>query len=81
MKRILTYRGLRHISGLPLRGQRTHTNAKTQERIKNLYKRLFHFTSSRAVYLDKQDVKKKKKLFKKYDKKFFSKSKNRKGKR
>ncbi len=25
---IMTYRGLRHKKGLPLRGQRTHTNAK-----------------------------------------------------
>ena len=34
IKRLLdikSYRGLRHASGLPLRGQRTHTNAKTQK--------------------------------------------------
>lgn len=27
-----TYRGIRHKSGLPVRGQRTHTNAKTQSK-------------------------------------------------
>ncbi|MDP4539727.1 30S ribosomal protein S13 [Qipengyuania sp. DY56-A-20] len=26
-----TYRGLRHRSGLPVRGQRTHTNARTRK--------------------------------------------------
>lgn len=26
------YRGLRHLRGLPVRGQRTHTNAKTRKR-------------------------------------------------
>jgi len=29
LKQIGSYRGLRHNAGLPLRGQRTHTNAKT----------------------------------------------------
>ena len=33
---IKSYRGRRHKKGLPVRGQRTHTNAKTQKR---LYKR------------------------------------------
>lgn len=36
IKRLLgikSYRGLRHASGLPLRGQRTHTNAKTQKKL------------------------------------------------
>ena len=32
---IKSYRGLRKIKGLPIRGQRTHTNAKTSKRIKN----------------------------------------------
>lgn len=34
LKRLLdvkSYRGLRHVNGLPVRGQRTHTNAKTQK--------------------------------------------------
>nr|YP_007890565.1 ribosomal protein S13 [Histiona aroides]AGH24059.1 ribosomal protein S13 [Histiona aroides] len=34
LKRLLdikSYRGLRHVHGLPVRGQRTHTNAKTQK--------------------------------------------------
>jgi small subunit ribosomal protein S13 len=30
------YRGFRHNAGLPLRGQRTHTNAKTSRRVKIL---------------------------------------------
>lgn len=33
---IKSYRGLRKIRGLPIRGQRTHTNAKTAKRIRNL---------------------------------------------
>ena len=28
---IRTYRGLRHLKGLPVRGQRTHTNARTRK--------------------------------------------------
>jgi len=31
---IKSYRGLRRINGLPVRGQRTHTNAKTAKRNK-----------------------------------------------
>jgi small subunit ribosomal protein S13 len=30
---IKSYRGLRYIRGLPVRGQRTHTNAKTAKRL------------------------------------------------
>lgn len=30
LKRIGTYRGLRHIAGLPVRGQRTRVNARTK---------------------------------------------------
>lgn len=32
---IKSYRGLRKSRGLPVRGQRTHTNAKTVKRVKN----------------------------------------------
>lgn len=32
---IKSYRGLRKIRGLPVRGQRTHTNAKTSKKIRN----------------------------------------------
>lgn len=32
---IKSYRGLRKIRGLPVRGQRTHTNAKTARRVRN----------------------------------------------
>ena len=31
---IKSYKGLRRLKGLPVRGQRTHTNAKTSKRIK-----------------------------------------------
>lgn len=31
LKDIKCYRGLRHISGLPVRGQRTHSNARTRK--------------------------------------------------
>ncbi len=31
LKKIGTYRGLRHIRGLPVRGQRTRTNARTRK--------------------------------------------------
>jgi small subunit ribosomal protein S13 len=34
---IKTYRGLRHSLGLPVNGQRTHTNAKTKKRLKSKY--------------------------------------------
>lgn len=33
---IKAYRGLRRLKGLPVRGQRTHTNAKTSKKYKNL---------------------------------------------
>nr|YP_007890707.1 ribosomal protein S13 [Jakoba libera]AGH24201.1 ribosomal protein S13 [Jakoba libera] len=42
LKRLLTiksYRGLRHYSGLPVRGQRTKSNARTQKRIGKRIKR------------------------------------------
>lgn len=31
---ISSYRGFRHVKGLPLRGQRTHTNSKTSRKLK-----------------------------------------------
>ena len=31
LKEISSYRGVRHIRGLPVRGQRTHTNARTRK--------------------------------------------------
>nr|YP_010516680.1 ribosomal protein S13 [Haslea provincialis]UXN44223.1 ribosomal protein S13 [Haslea provincialis] len=34
---IKSYRGLRRTRGLPVRGQRTHTNARTARRIKNKF--------------------------------------------
>lgn len=33
------YRGLRHAMGLPLRGQRTHTNGRTQKRLAKRFKK------------------------------------------
>lgn len=32
--KISSYRGFRHVQGLPSRGQRTHTNAKTSRKFK-----------------------------------------------
>ncbi len=37
LKLIKTYRGIRHRKGLPVRGQRTHTNAKTVKKQKYRY--------------------------------------------
>ena len=34
---IKSYRGLRRLKGLPVRGQRTHTNAKSSRKNKNIY--------------------------------------------
>ncbi len=34
LKKLKTYRGLRHKYAYPCRGQRTHTNAKTQKKLK-----------------------------------------------
>lgn len=34
---IKTNRGIRHNLGLPVRGQRTHTNAKTCKKLKNFF--------------------------------------------
>jgi len=34
LKTAKTYRGFRHSSGMPTRGQRTHTNASTQTKLK-----------------------------------------------
>ncbi len=31
LKNVKTYRGMRHMRGLPARGQRTHTNARTRK--------------------------------------------------
>ena len=33
-KSVKSYRGMRHVYKYPVRGQRTHTNAKTQKKIK-----------------------------------------------
>jgi small subunit ribosomal protein S13 len=36
---IKTYRGLRHRLGLPVRGQRTHTNARTVKKLRRIKKK------------------------------------------
>lgn len=36
LKKIKCFRGLRHFSGLPVRGQRSHTNAATQKKLGSL---------------------------------------------
>lgn len=62
-----TYRGLRHMQGLPSRGQRTHANAKTPKRLKSLGKN-FPFKFKRKIVLErskkivKQNIKQKKKV-------------------
>jgi ribosomal protein S13 len=35
LQMIKTYKGIRHRKGLPVRGQRTHTNAKTRKKNKS----------------------------------------------
>lgn len=42
---VKSYKGLRHIKGLPVRGQRTHTNAKTAKyfKKKSKYKTCFNW--------------------------------------
>jgi small subunit ribosomal protein S13 len=39
LTRIRCYRGLRHKVGLPVRGQRTHTNAKKKIKFKTVFKK------------------------------------------
>ncbi len=36
---ISSHRGFRHRVGLPLRGQRTHTNGKTQKKLANKHRK------------------------------------------
>lgn len=38
LSNLRTYRGIRHRLGLPLRGQRTHTNARTAKKLRRLKK-------------------------------------------
>lgn len=38
LRKIRSYRGIRHTKRLPARGQRTHTNAKTNKRINKVLK-------------------------------------------
>jgi small subunit ribosomal protein S13 len=35
---IKSYRGLRHRQGLPVRGQRTHTNGRTAKKLRKIRK-------------------------------------------
>ena len=54
-----TYRGMRHIQGLPTRGQRTHANAKTPKKLKSLGKHLpFKLKRKLPVEVSKQSSKK-----------------------
>ena len=50
---IKSYRGLRLYRGLPVRGQRTHTNAKTPKKIKT------HTNAKTPKKINKRLVKKK----------------------
>ena len=38
--KIKSYKGFRHVQGLPTRGQRTHTNAVTAGRLKKNYRKI-----------------------------------------
>ena len=37
LKKLKSFKGIRHKLGYPCRGQRTHTNAKTAKKIKNKF--------------------------------------------
>jgi small subunit ribosomal protein S13 len=45
---IKTYRGIRHRKGLPVRGQRTHTNAKTVKKQRYRYAGAFKGVSKNS---------------------------------
>jgi len=50
-----SYRGIRHIQGLPCRGQRTHANGKTTRRLKSTGANLpFNFKRAHAKALSIQ---------------------------
>lgn len=55
LQTIRTYKGTRHRKGLPVRGQRTHTNAKTRKKNK-----VSEFKSKENTYLSKKLQKSKK---------------------
>lgn len=58
---ISSYRGRRHKSGYPVRGQRTHTNAKTQKKL--LFKTIIQSQSksNNNLKIKKNQIKKKSK--------------------
>jgi small subunit ribosomal protein S13 len=51
-KTIKNYRGMRHLYNYPVRGQRTHTNAKTRKKLKKLVVTL---KSIKKVYVQKKN--------------------------
>jgi len=57
-----TLRGVRHLQGLPCRGQRTHANGRTPKRLKKMFKNFpFKFNNSQRKYQKFMDFKKSKK--------------------
>ncbi len=48
LQTIKTYKGIRHRKGLPVRGQRTHTNAKTRKKSKK-FAEMKYFESQRLL--------------------------------
>jgi ribosomal protein S13 len=59
LKKLKVYRGIRHKKGLPVRGQRTHTNSKTRKRLAKLSK---HNIKEYANKPSKKPIKGKKKI-------------------
>ena len=68
-----SYRGLRHRRGLPVRGQRTHTNARTRKgprrgTVANKKKATCQDVDTRGVWQSTRQNRRKKKSFKKKEK-------------
>nr|YP_009178803.1 ribosomal protein S13 [Peronospora tabacina]ALJ78444.1 ribosomal protein S13 [Peronospora tabacina]ALJ78491.1 ribosomal protein S13 [Peronospora tabacina] len=57
---IKSNRGIRQSQGLPVRGQRTHTNAKTSKKIKKIFIQKRILRNKRPFKLQKKKYKKKK---------------------
>ena len=57
---IKSNRGIRQNQGLPVRGQRTHTNARTCKKIKNLFVKK-RFSRNKRPFIKFKEKKKKKK--------------------
>lgn len=56
---IKSNRGIRQSQGLPVRGQRTHTNAKTSKKIKKIFIKKRILRNKRPFKVQKKKIKKK----------------------